>query len=101
MAARVPENLVITIVLKLASVLLRLENYYHVKKSTADELLCELHFLLGSAAQPISESVISDTFNSHNLQIDETVSESSPLHYVTQTLKAVGCGGLTSAFKWK
>lgn len=52
-------------------------------------------------AAPISESVISNTFNSHNLQVDEIViRELTTTLYATNPLIRAG-GPLTFAFKWK
>lgn len=94
------ENLAITIELKLASILLKLENYYHLPSTAMNEH--ELHFLLGSASQPISESVVSSTFRSHNLQIEESVDRelTITLCKTNPLLRTLGSGGLlTTAFK--
>lgn len=42
-----------TLELKLGSLVLKLENYFHVPRTAIDELLAELHYLLVSASVPI------------------------------------------------
>lgn len=56
-----------TIELKLGSLLLKLENYFHVPHTAIDELLAELLYLIGSASVPISNEAIHETLRNHNL----------------------------------
>lgn len=56
---------------KLALILLKLENCFHVPSAAVDQLLTELHYLLGSALVPISHNILVDFFNNHNLQLDQ------------------------------
>lgn len=59
-----------TIELKLGPLLLKLEYCFHVPRIAIDELLQELHYLIGSASVPISNKVILETFRNHNISID-------------------------------
>ncbi|XP_013863274.1 uncharacterized protein LOC106517106 [Austrofundulus limnaeus] len=56
---------------KLALILLKLENCFHVPSAAVDQLLSELHYLLGSALVPVSHNILVDFFNNHNLQLDQ------------------------------
>ncbi|KAG9264843.1 hypothetical protein AMEX_G21178 [Astyanax mexicanus] len=87
---------------KLAFVLLKLENCFHVPSSAVDELLNELQYLISSAS--FSNNIVSDFFNNHNLQIDQllikelgsVICSSNPLS------KALGKDGpLATYFKRK
>lgn len=55
------EHLSKTRELKLGSLLLKLENYFHVPHTAIDELLAELHYLIGCASMPISNETIQET----------------------------------------
>lgn len=91
-----------TIELKFASLLLKLENYFHVPSTAIDELLTELHYLTGCASVPISNQVILDTFKNHNLCVDQLVIKelTSALSSFNPLLKAVAKDGpLATAFK--
>lgn len=73
--------------LNFASLLLKLENYFHVPSAVIDELLIKLHYLLSIAYVPLSNSVIQDVSNA--------LSSFDPF------LKAVSKNGpLSTAFKW-
>lgn len=58
---------------KLGSVLLKLENIFHVPSTAIDELVDELHYLLSTVSVPITSSTISDFFQSKNLEVDSLV----------------------------
>lgn len=82
-----PEDLPKVIEQKLAFVLLKLENCFHVPASAVDELLNELQYLVNSALVPVSNNILADFLSNHNLQVDEllikelghTLSSSNPL----------------------
>ena len=89
---------------KLAFVLLKLENCFHVSASAVDELLNELHYLVSSALMPVANNIVADFFRKYNLRVDHllikelkgTLSSSNPLS------KALGKEGpLSTAFKRK
>lgn len=99
-----PEDVPKVIEQKLASVLLKLENCFHVPASAVDELLNELHYLVNSALVPVANNILADFFRNRNLQVDQllikelkcTLSSSNPLS------KALGKEGpLATAFKRK
>lgn len=58
---------------KVACILLKLENIVHIPKSAVDEVLSELHYILSTASIPITKAVVSDLFQSHNIQVEESV----------------------------
>jgi len=99
-----PEDVTKVIEEKLAFVLLKLENFFHLPASAVDELLNELHYLVSSALVPVANNILADFFNNHNLQVDQllikelgcTLSSSNPL---SKALRKEG--PLASAFKWK
>lgn len=62
-----------TLELKLGSLVLKLENYFHVPRTAIDELLAELHYLLVSASVPISNEVIIEILKNHNVCVDQIV----------------------------
>ena len=97
-----PEDLPKTIELKFASLLLKLENYFHVPSTAIDELLTELHFLISTASVPVSKKVILDTFKNHNLCVDQLVIKelTNSLSSFNPLLKAAARNGpLGTAFK--
>lgn len=90
--------------LKLAAVLLKLENIFHVPSAAVDELLEEFQYLLGTASLCTAAKVIQDTLNSHSLQIDQSVIEelASALCTSNPVYKSVGKGcPLATSFKRK
>ncbi len=58
---------------KIASVLLKLENSFHVPSTAIDELLDELHFLLSTVSVPITYSSLSEFFKNKNLDVDSLI----------------------------
>ncbi|XDV26354.1 hypothetical protein PO909_030098, partial [Leuciscus waleckii] len=64
----VPENLPKLVELKFASLLLKLENHYHVPGTAVDELLEDLHYLLSDASFPLSYRII---VQKHRIDNDE------------------------------
>ncbi len=90
---------------RLASVLLKLENIFHVPSTAVDELVEELHYLLSTVSVPVTCSSLSDFFKNKNIQVDSVivVNELADLlcksnHFV----KALGKGGaLATAYKRK
>lgn len=98
------ENLEETIVKKLASVLLKLELFSHLPCSAIDGLLEELHFILTSAALPVSQRTAFDIFTKHNLQVDQLVINELSVAISTNNplVRAIAKGGpLASSFKRK
>ncbi|KAK0148560.1 putative nuclease HARBI1 [Merluccius polli] len=96
------ENLPKIIEQKLAFVLLKLENCFHVAASAVDELLNELQYLVSSALLPVSNNILFDFFNKNNLQVDqELIKELGCSLYSSNPLsKALGKEGpLATAFK--
>ncbi|RVE72780.1 hypothetical protein OJAV_G00041440 [Oryzias javanicus] len=88
--------------LKLGSLILKLENYFHVPRTAVDELLAELHYLIGSVSVPISNQVIVATFRNHNICVDELVIKdlTAALFSCNHLLKATGKDGpLATAHK--
>jgi len=55
---------------KIAAVLLKLENIFHVPSTAIDELLDELHFLLSTVSVPVTCSSLSEFFENKNLEVD-------------------------------
>lgn len=62
-----------TIELKFASILLKLENYFHVPSNAIDELITDLQYLISSESGSVSTQVILDTFQKHDLHVDQLV----------------------------
>lgn len=98
------EDLLKVIEQKLAFVLLKLENCFHVPSSAVDELLNELQLLISSALVPVTNNILAHFFNNHNLQVEQllikelgcALGSSNPLS------KALGKDGpLATAFKRK
>ncbi len=50
---------------------LKLENIVHIPKGVTDEVLSELHFILSTAALPVTTAIVCDAFKSHKLQVKE------------------------------
>lgn len=89
---------------KIASVLLKLENIFHVPSAAVDELLEELQFLLGTGSLCSTRNVIRDTLNSYNLQVDQSVIEelASAVCTSNPVYKSIGKGcPLATSFKRK
>ncbi|XP_028332484.1 uncharacterized protein LOC114481687 [Gouania willdenowi] len=89
---------------KIAAVLLKLENIFHVPSAAIDELLDEFQYLLSTASSCSTEKVIYDTLFSHNLQLDQTVVEelTSTLCTSNPVYKSIGKGcPLATSFKRK
>lgn len=57
---------------KLAALLLKLENTFHMPSSAIDELLEERQYLLSTASLCSTTDVIQDTLSSYSLQVDQT-----------------------------
>lgn len=92
------QDLLKTIELKLGSLLLKLENYFHVPRTAIDELLAELHFLIGSASFPMFEERIQETFRNHNVCVDQIVIKelTTALSSCNPLLKGIAKGWPTS-----
>lgn len=91
-----------TIELRLGSLLLKLENYFHVPRTAIDELLAELHYLIGSASVPISNEAIQETLRNHNICVDQIVIKelTSALSSCNPLLKGIAKDGpLATAHK--
>ncbi|KAJ8264249.1 hypothetical protein GJAV_G00146970, partial [Gymnothorax javanicus] len=91
-----------TLELKLGSLILKLENYFHVPRTAIDELLAELHYLLGSASVPITNEVILETLRNHNICVDQIVIKelTTALSSCNPLLKAIAKDGpLATAHK--
>ncbi|KAF3851433.1 hypothetical protein F7725_013205 [Dissostichus mawsoni] len=58
---------------KIAGILLKLENIVHIPKAVIDEVLSELHYILSTASLPVTKAIVSDVFQSHKLQVEESV----------------------------
>ncbi|XP_035848765.1 uncharacterized protein LOC118493311 [Sander lucioperca] len=58
---------------KIGCILLKLENIVHIPKAVIDEVLSELHYILSTASLPVTKSIVSDVFQSHKLQVEESV----------------------------
>lgn len=61
------------IIEKIACLLLKLENIVHTPKAVIDEILSELHYILSTVSLPVMRNIVSDIFQSHKLQIEESV----------------------------
>ena len=68
-----PENLEKDIKLKLASVLLKLENIFLLSNAAVDELLQEFNYLIGSLSLPITQKTISQVLKDNGCQFDQSV----------------------------
>lgn len=91
-----------TIELKFASILLKLENYFHVPSNAINELITDLQYMISSASVSSSTEVIHDTFQKHNLCVDHLVMKEliSSLSSSNPLLKATTKDGpLATAFK--
>lgn len=98
------ENLEKDIELKLASVLLKLENIFLVSKAAIDELLQEFNYLIGSFSLPITQKTVSQVLQDNGCQFDESVVEklASALCETNPVRKAIGDKGpLSSAWRQK
>lgn len=58
---------------KIACILLKLENIVHIPKAIVDEVLSELHFILSTASLPATKAVVSNVFQNHKVQVEESV----------------------------
>lgn len=86
---------------KFASILLKLENDFHVPSNAIDELLTDLRYL-HSASVPISTQVFLETFQKHDLHVDQQVVQElfSSLSLHNPLLKSTSQDGpLAIAFK--
>lgn len=98
------ENLEKDIGLKIASVLLKLENIYLVSNAVVNELLQELNYLLGSLSLPITQGTISQVLQEHGCQFDTSIVEklASALCETNPVKKVIGDKGpLSSAWRRK
>jgi hypothetical protein len=89
---------------KLASVLLKLENIFHVPSIAVDDLVEELHYLLSTVSVPITSSRLSDFFKNKDIEVDGVVvNELADLLCKSNPLvNALGKGGaLSTAYKRK
>lgn len=89
---------------KLAAVLLKLENIFHVPSAAIDELLEELQYLLSTASLGSTTNVIQDTLKNYSLQVDQSVIEelASALCTSNPVYKSIGKGcPLATTFKRK
>nr|XP_024655854.1 uncharacterized protein LOC106676402 [Maylandia zebra] len=95
------EDLANVIELNFASLLLKLENYFHVPSIAIDELLSELHYLISCASVPLTNQVIVDILKNHNLCLDQPVIEElTKAVSFNPLLKAIEKDGtLATAFK--
>lgn len=57
----------------IACILLKLENIVHIPKAVIDEVLSEVHYILSTAFLPVTKAIVSDVFQSHKLQVEESV----------------------------
>lgn len=57
----------------IACLLLRLENIVHTPKTVIDDILSELHYILSTACLPVTKGIISDIFQRHDQEIEESV----------------------------
>lgn len=91
-----------TIELQFTSILLKLENYFHVPSNAIDELVTDLQYLISSASVSLSAQVTLDTFQKHDLYVDQLVIKEliSSLSLCNPLLKATAKDGpLATAFK--
>lgn len=70
-----PVNLEKEIELKLALVLLKLENIYLVSNRAIDELLQELSYLIGSVSLPITQKTLTEILQEHSCEFDQSIVE--------------------------
>lgn len=102
--AGIPDNQAHFIEHKLAAVLLKLENIFHVPSAAVSELLEELHYLLSTASLCNARSVIDEIMIRHHLQIDQSVTEelASAVCVNNPVCDAIGKGSpLRTSFKRK
>ncbi|XP_049333152.1 uncharacterized protein LOC125804583 isoform X1 [Astyanax mexicanus] len=100
----VAENLEKDIELKIASILLKLENVYLVSNAAVDELLQEFSYLIGSLSLPITQQTVSNVLQDHGCQFDIPLVEklASALSETNPVKKAIGKKGpLSSAWRRK
>ena len=98
------ENVPELIERKIAVILLRLENIFHIPAKGVDELLEELHFLLSSASVPVTKRTVTEIFKSHNLLIGQAVIEelANSVCVSNPVAKLFGkCGPLATSYKRK
>lgn len=89
---------------RLASVLLKLENIFHVPSTAVDELVEELHYLQGTVSVPLTCSSLLIFFKNKNIEIDAVILNelASLLCKSNPFVKALGKGGaLATAYKRK
>ena len=90
--------------LKLASVLLKLENIFLVSNAAIDELLQELNYLIDSLSLPITQNTINQVLQDNGCQFDQSVVKklASALCDRNPVKKAIGDKGpLSSAWRRK
>lgn len=94
-----PEILEKDIELKIASVLLKLENIFLVSSTAVDELLQELSYFISSLSLPIAQNTISQDLQDHGCQFDQSVVEklASVLWVTNPVKKAIGDKGPLSS----
>ncbi|XP_061910700.1 uncharacterized protein LOC133654400 [Entelurus aequoreus] len=68
-------NLQISIEQKIACILLKLENIVHISKSVIDEVLSEFHYILSTASWPVTKALVSDVFQHHKIQLQESLTD--------------------------
>ncbi len=89
---------------KLAFVLLKLENGFHVVTSAVDELVNELQYLVSPALVPVSNDILVDFFKNPNLRVIQLLIKELGCALSSSNLlsKALGKEGpLAAAFKQK
>lgn len=90
--------------LKLAAVLLKLENVFLVPSSAVNELLEELQYLLGTVTAPITQETITNFLRDHNCQVDESLlKELSTVLCISNPIRSAiaNHGPLSSSWKRK
>lgn len=99
-----PEILEKDIELKIASVLLKLENIFLVSTTAVDEFLQEISYLISSLSLPIAQNTISQVLQDHGCHFDQSVVKklASALCETNPVKKAIGFKGpLSSAWRRK
>lgn len=88
--------------LKLASVLLKLENCFLVSSAAVNELLEELQHLIGTASVPVIQNIIAGYLQDNNCGVDESVVKELATVLCTSNpiQAAIGRGGPLST-TWK
>lgn len=90
--------------LKLASVLLKVENVFLVPSVAVNELLEELQYLIGTVSVPVTQKTVFHFLQDHNFQIDESVvKELATVLCTSNPIQAAigNQGPLSSAWKRK